>query len=631
MTANKNQDFFSNSAVVVLFFCALLLTLYVYWPSLNGPFVFDDIPNLEALGAFGGVDSLEKALIFIFDGKAGPLGRPLALTSFLLNDTNWPSNAEFSFKYTNVLIHCLVGVLIFVFARKIIFLAGVNKDRANIYAIFVMIFWLLHPMNISGVLLVVQRMNQLATGFMLIFFIYYLYNRNSVVSFDKSVYFFSICGAIFIAAILSKETAALIPIYLCVLEIVLQGQRREKNDWIQVFIVYIGGLAFIGLLFFYANFDSFTWQVRGFTPLERLMTESRILIDYLDKIVRPSSVGSGFVNDDIILSKNLFEPITTVLSIIFVASLLVVALFVKNKLVKFGIFWFFGGHLLESTCLPLELYFEHRNYLPMVGIIIALVGILDQLKQKEIVYGVMCVLVLISLILSRQSAVIWGDSSKLAKVLFVEHPNSKRAYQSFINERFFSGDMAAVKYLIASGKEKFPGDNYMLLQSVIVGCDNELNFAVENEDIKRKIISGYYDNGSIALINTLSRLARDNKCREVNYDFVEDVIDGFLLNKFYKGNYDRSILYSIKHDLYIHKKIYKKALYFINKSVKLNNKNHQLMFKKISLLSALEFNSMLVSTLKEAMNISSGNYFKDKFYRDIYASMIDDLVKLEKG
>ena len=37
------------------------------------------------------------------------------------------------------------------------------------------------------------------------------------------------------------------------------------------------------------------------------------------------------------------------------------------KPVAFGIAFFLGGHLLESTVLPLELYYEHRNYLPSFG------------------------------------------------------------------------------------------------------------------------------------------------------------------------------------------------------------------------------------------------------------------------
>jgi len=44
----------------------------------------------------------------------------------------------------------------------------------------------------------------------------------------------------------------------------------------------------------------------------------------------------------------------------------------EGPIVAFGVLFFLGGHLLESTILPLEIAHEHRNYLPMYGILLML-------------------------------------------------------------------------------------------------------------------------------------------------------------------------------------------------------------------------------------------------------------------
>jgi len=39
----------------------------------------------------------------------------------------------------------------------------------------------------------------------------------------------------------------------------------------------------------------------------------------------------------------------------------------KRPMISFCILWYFGNLLIESSIFPLEMVFEHRLYLPMVG------------------------------------------------------------------------------------------------------------------------------------------------------------------------------------------------------------------------------------------------------------------------
>ena len=54
----------------------------------------------------------------------------------------------------------------------------------------------------------------------------------------------------------------------------------------------------------------------------------------------------------------------------------------RFPLAAFGIVWFLIGHSLESTFIPLELVHEHRNYLPLLGILLVPVVWLDNLAAK---------------------------------------------------------------------------------------------------------------------------------------------------------------------------------------------------------------------------------------------------------
>ena len=65
-----------------------LLTVAVYWPGLAGGFLFDDYPNLDDMGNYGGVVDWDSFRAFVFSGWSGPTGRPVSLASFLLDDVH---------------------------------------------------------------------------------------------------------------------------------------------------------------------------------------------------------------------------------------------------------------------------------------------------------------------------------------------------------------------------------------------------------------------------------------------------------------------------------------------------------------------------------------------------------------
>src|SRR5690606_667347 len=133
------------------------------WPALNGPFLFDDFPNLEHLGVLDGRLDLATLAHYASLYRGEP-GRPLSMLSFVINDFDWPST-PWSFKYTNLMLHLLIGVLLFGFARSIASVRLKSAHQAEMAALIAAAAWLLHPMQLSTSMLVVQRMTQLSMLF----------------------------------------------------------------------------------------------------------------------------------------------------------------------------------------------------------------------------------------------------------------------------------------------------------------------------------------------------------------------------------------------------------------------------------------------------------------------------------
>jgi tetratricopeptide (TPR) repeat protein len=130
-----------------------------------------------------------------------------------------------------------------------------------------------------------------------------------------------------------------------------------------------GGLLviFSALLFLPDNPFAFIkgYSGRPFTLSERLLTEPRIVLFYLSLIFYPLPERLS-IEHDITVSTTLFDPWTTLPAIFFHLVLIGIGLFQikKRPLLAFAILFFYLNHVIESTIIPLELIFEHRNYLP---------------------------------------------------------------------------------------------------------------------------------------------------------------------------------------------------------------------------------------------------------------------------
>lgn len=476
---------------LVLFLLTLLVAL-VYWPGLAGGFLFDDYSNLDDLGSYGGVVDWDSFRAFVFNGWSGPTGRPISLASFLLDDNTWPSHALW-FKQTNLLIHILCGLLLcwatLLLLRNI---KSVNDRQAQWIAVLACAFWLLHPYMVSTTLYVVQRMAQLATLFCLGGIVWYLHARLQLASAPKRAYIsMSLAlGAGSLLATFSKENGALLPLLILVIEFCLPKQGKPTWQWRAVFL-WLPSLAIVMLLTRYIDFSDNPWPNRDFNQGERLLTEARIVCEYLLHLFVPRIEGNGLYQDGYVVSKGFFEPVSTLLAIAFLIALLAAAFVLRRKapLISLGILFFFAAHLMESTVVGLELYFEHRNHLAALFLFLPLAyyGVLYSARFKLLPLLLVVVLgILASMTWLRAS--LWSDNDKLELYWVQSATDSPRAINAVAAHYLNNGDYEKANEYLLAASQRLPHSSLLtarlLLQKVWVGQATEQDFIHAGERLK---------------------------------------------------------------------------------------------------------------------------------------------------
>lgn len=378
----------------------------VFLPGVAGPYVFDDYSNLLVNSYVRitslGLDSLRLASYSL---AAGPLHRPIAMASFALNyyfaGSFYPS---VPYKLTNIILHAINGLLIFWFMYLVLtrlgrtrtpLLTGTAGDAQNASTLLagaIALSWVVHPIQLTSVLYVVQRMTELAALFTLLGLICYLKGRLAMLAGSKNGGWLAVVGTLGFGClgVYSKETALLLPVFILILEFVLFVDEFPWCHWQQFSLTtrrtLLGGaaIAMTALSAYIISMVLPIYHIRNFTLTERLMTEGRVLLFYISQILIPRLDQFALFHDDIIISRSLTNPWTTAPALVLLAGLLLAAVLSVKKypLVSLGILWFFGGHLLESTVYPLEIAHEHRNYLPSLGILMSVAGAVQLLYRR---------------------------------------------------------------------------------------------------------------------------------------------------------------------------------------------------------------------------------------------------------
>jgi hypothetical protein len=384
-------------------------------------------------------------------------------------------------KLTNLAIHLLNGLLLFLLTRLLFYSASTEmKTRVDLVAALIAAGWMLLPINLTGVLYVVQRMESIANLFVLAGLIGYVTGRRHMLGI-VSTSAASHCSAsplelilgrlynhrdlIFCAVsiiistalgVLAKETAVMLPFYALLVEwaifrfaavgvqgISVSGKVFDRRI-IGMFLLIVLVPLLVGLAWLLPSIvRPSNWATRDFTLGTRLLSEARIVVDYIVWTLLPTPQALSFYHDNFRISRGLLSPVSTLMSIGVLAALITSMLWMCRRLPLFslGIALFLGCHLLTGTILPLELVYEHRNYFASFGLLLAVIPLLAApapAKQATSSgnfalpfalprYVLLAGLMLCWMVLTALTAYVWGNPLRLAEELAMRAPDSPRA------------------------------------------------------------------------------------------------------------------------------------------------------------------------------------------------------------
>ncbi len=443
----------------VIVFATVLLCIVVYLPGISGPWIFDDYPNIIH-NSYVRLSSLDFSGLHgaAFSMESGPLRRPIPVMSFALNHYFAGDLSDTTpFKVTNLVIHILNTLLVFWLAVLILLRIGAKPhyptkrtrqphNAAYLIAACIALIWSIHPLQLTSVLYVVQRMTELAATFALLGLICYLHGRMQMLAGHKARgLWFVLLGLIGFGTlgILSKENAALMPLFAVLLEFILFQDELPLRHWQKLSarrkraVWMAAGLIVLVALLWAINYALPRYESREFTMSGRLLTEARVLFFYLSLLFVPDIARLGHQHDDIAISSSLVAPITTLPSVFGIIVLIVAGLWLRrrNLLLSLGILWFLIGHLMESTIYPLEIAHEHRNYLPSFGFALGVGSVLachaPMAQRRMLIWVAFAVIVIAYAGTTYLRSSQWSDYNTFYRYEVAHHPQSARTQAGY--------------------------------------------------------------------------------------------------------------------------------------------------------------------------------------------------------
>jgi hypothetical protein len=545
-----------------LFLLSLILVVAIYWAGLQGSWLFDDYPNIVDNHAIQLHDASFSSLVgAALSSPASEFKRPLASLSFAANylasglDPYW-------MKLTNLVFHLLNGLLVFLLTRELTRSAYPSTEvRSGVIAALVAASWMLLPINLTAVLYVVQRMESMANLFVLLGLLGYVAGRHGMLAstcpasserlgwtrLSAGSRGFILCLVSItvptVLGILAKETAVMLPLYAFLIEWCLfefaysrdavpvpaSGtpaiERRDRRI-IAMFVLVLAIPMVAGLAWLLPGvIKPEAWAARDFSLTTRLLSETRIIVDYIVWTLFPTPDALSFYHDDFPISTGLLAPWTTLASIAVLGALLGLMIWLRRRmpLAALGIALFFGCQLLTGTILPLELIYEHRNYFASFGLMLAVVPLLAVPRRKP--FALLRHLALGGLLvcwtsLTAFTAYAWGNPLRLAEDLASRAPRSPRAQYELgrtyiINSHYdLQSPFTRLAYAPLEMAASLP-DSSILPQQALIFMNSRMKLPIKDawwDSMIAKLRArppGVQDESSL---NALTQCARERRC-----------------------------------------------------------------------------------------------------------------------
>lgn len=453
-------------------FIILALSWVCYSNSFNSPFHYDDAVNIIHNMRVKITEITPDTIVgSMFAGGAKgdiyhpEIYRPLAMTSFALNHY-FHGLEVFGYHVVNFCIHVTSALFLFLFIKLLLTIPALDgryRKDSTLIALLASLFWAVHPVQLTSVTYVVQRMSSMAGMFYIMTMLFYLKGRM------QNKWHFVTAGICSICAVMTKENA--IMLYPCIwLFDVMFFERKNKALFIRVSIYSVVAMFLLVLAVSGPETFSFNklldgFAKRDFSLTERLLTEPRVVVFYIMLVLFPSHHLMSLTHN-VPISHGLLDPCETSIAIVIITLIVAMAVMYRKKhlLMAYGIFFFFINHLIESTIFPLELVYEHRNYTPTMLVFIpvaAWIVYLSQQKSKVFAHAIVSSVLVFFCYNTYVQNDVWNSDLKLWTDTIKKSPDPRSMFNMGGAYYSLHDRKNALKYwTIASKYNELYGTNY---------------------------------------------------------------------------------------------------------------------------------------------------------------------------
>ena len=414
-------------------FVILLLGTIIYSNSFQCSFHFDDIytiVNNEKIRNLEEVGTIWNSSV----------NRPVAFLSFAVNYHFNQLDVRY-WHLVNLVIHLLNALVVWwlallVFASPVIRNHKIAEHK-NVLAFLTALLFVTHPLATQSVTYIVQRMTSLMALFYLLSMVFYVKGRLWDKGLPVKILFFLGSFLSALLAMRTKENAFTLPFTILLFEFFFLRTRSLSRYFKDYRILLLVAL-FLGLALIIPlrhSLDIFKPIIPAghpesvLTPYFYLLTQFSVIVKYIQLLFLPVHLNLDY---DYPVSTSIFE-LSTLFSFVFLVALVLFAvyLFKRQRIISFGIFWFFVTLSVESSIIPInDVIVEHRTYLPSFGFFLAIVAALFALfgeRYKWAMAGILLLVIASNSLLTFQRNKVWKDDLTLWSDVVEKSPGKARA------------------------------------------------------------------------------------------------------------------------------------------------------------------------------------------------------------
>lgn len=396
-----------------------LLTMAIYGRTLSFDFLtnWDDPDYITQNQAIRGFSFQHMVLAFTHP-YVGNIA-PIQIISYMFDHLLWGMNPT-GFRLTNVLLHACNAMLLYSLTTRI---TGMRAAGLIAGIIFVS-----HPVQVETVAWLSQRKTLLSMLFFLISFLLYIRSQQQV-QHRRTIFILAIGS--FIAALLSKSTAVVLPLCLAAYEATVAGNPPGKGLWKRLLPFIVAAIAMSLLTIYVQSAEMGGGRVpyHGGSPWATFLTMIPVLLRYLRMLIFPFELSALYI-----LPIKTVPDMEVLLAIVLLGAIfaLIIASYRRFRPLGFWSALFFIPLLPVSQIIPLVTLINDRYlYFPMLGAA-GLAGHAATILYNRappdrtwLVYGVVACSVLFFSITSFQRTAVWQDSVTLWSDTVRKTPPSK--------------------------------------------------------------------------------------------------------------------------------------------------------------------------------------------------------------